>query len=73
MNELKWNFIISIYNSFLNFWIKLSFLYAYLCKISYDDLFKDIIRKVQANSTRTLEGRKIQNFFLEFKDQFRPF
>ena len=66
MNELKWNFI-SIFNSFLNFWIKLSFLYAYLCKISYDDQFKDIfkviIRKVQANSTRTLEGRKIQNFF----------
>ena len=61
MIELKCNFIISIYNNFVKI-IKLSFLYAQLCKISYDDkfkvIFKDIIRKiVLANSSRTLEGR----------------
>ena len=31
--KLKWNFIIRIYNNFL----KLSFVYAYLSKISYND------------------------------------
>ena len=39
------------YNNFLRFWIKLLFLYVHLCKISYDnyfkDNFKDIIRIVQ--------------------------
>ncbi len=31
------NFIFSICNNFKKFWIKLSFLYAYSCKISHDD------------------------------------
>ncbi len=47
-----------------------SFLYSYLCKISHDDSFKDIfkniIRKVQSNSTseqyKNLKGPFIRIF-----------